>query len=124
MMGTRIESHEQKVKLQLHRIYRARNVIVHDAGKVDNLDLLCANLEHYLTSNLNSMIGLMSIKPTLESPKECFIQYADIVKDIKLSLNPALKKKVEQRAKEEEKLLNNQYYDDSKLLILLSLNNA
>ena len=124
MMGARIESHEQKVKLQLHRIYRARNAIAHDAGKVDHLDLLCANLEHYLTSNLNSMIGLMSIKPTLESPKECFIQYADMVKDIKLSLNPALKKKVEQRAKEEEKLLNNQYHDDSKLLVLLSLNNA
>ncbi|MDG3438059.1 hypothetical protein P5E63_19470 [Vibrio parahaemolyticus] len=124
MMGARIESHEQKVKLQLHRIYRARNTIAHDAGKVDNLDLLCANLEHYLTSNLNSMIGLMSIKPTLESPKECFIQYSDMVKDIKLSLNPALKKKVEQREKEEQKLINENYHNDEKLLVLLSLNNA
>lgn len=123
-MGARIESHEQKVKLQLHRIYRARNSIAHDAGKIDNLDLLCANLEHYLTSNLNSMIGLMSIKQTLESPKECFIQYADMVKDIKFSLNPALKKKEDKRKKEEEKLIGEQYHDDEKLLFLLGLNNA
>ncbi|TMP38278.1 hypothetical protein [Pseudoalteromonas rubra] len=121
-MGARIESHEQKVKLQLHRIYRARNAIAHDAGKVDNLELLCSNLEHYLTSNLNSMIGLMSIKPTLESPKECFIQYADMVRDIKLSLNPALKKKADKRAGEEQKLLNENYHNDEKLLVLLNLN--
>jgi hypothetical protein len=121
-MGASIESHEQKVKLQLHRIYRARNSIAHDAGKVDNLDLLCANLEHYLTSNLNSMIGLMSIKPTLESPKECFIQYADMVKDIKFSLNPALKKKIDKRSAEQENLRRENYHDDEKLLVLLALN--
>ncbi|CAH8191052.1 conserved hypothetical protein [Vibrio aestuarianus] len=121
-MGARIESHEQKVRLQLHRIYRARNAIAHDAGKVENLDLLCANLEHYLNSNLNSMIGLMSIKPTLESPKECFIQYADMVRDIKFSLNPALKKKVDKRQSEETKLAKDKYHDDEKLLILLNLN--
>lgn len=121
-MGARIESHEQKVRLQLHRIYRVRNAIAHDAGKVENLDLLCANLEHYLNSNLNSMIGLMSIKPTLESPKECFIQYADMVRDIKDSLNPALKMKADKRAREEAMLVANRYHDDEKLLVLLSLN--
>ncbi|MEZ8289933.1 hypothetical protein [Vibrio sp. 10N.237.312.B06] len=121
-MGASIESHEQKVRLQLHRIYRARNAIAHDAGKVDNLDLLCANLEHYLTSNLNSMIGLMSIKPTLESPKECFIQYADMVKDIKLSLNPALKKKIDNRQAEQDRLSRDNYHNDDKLLVLLALN--
>lgn len=120
-MGRAIESHENKVRQQLHRIYRARNIIVHDAGKIDSLEFLCANLEHYLKCCLNSMVELMASKPTLITPKECFIRYADLVTEAKLELNPSLKKKLVAQMKEEEKLAMQNYNKDDRLIELIRL---
>lgn len=111
-----IISHEEKVKRQIHRIYRVRNLIVHDAGKIDGLELLCANLEHYLKGSLNTMLEIMGSKPTIATPKEFFIRYTDLVKEVKLELNPAFKNK-----KSEDKLISENYNNNDKLFRLIEL---
>ncbi len=118
-----IESHEVKVMRQLHRVYRARNLIVHDAGKIEGLESLCANLEHYLKSCLNTMTKLMAAKPTIKDPKECFIRYSDLVKKVKIELNPATKKtkSKEQRKKAEDKLVADGYDSKEKFMKLIEL---
>ena len=93
-MGLTLEKHESKVERQLKRIYRTRNLIIHNADKIKSLELLCANLEHYLKICLNSMIDLMYRIPTIKSADECFVRYRDIVDSTKLQLNPALKKPI------------------------------
>ncbi|MCP5077853.1 MAG: hypothetical protein GY951_07320 [Psychromonas sp.] len=108
---------------QLHRVYRARNLIVHDAGKIEGLESLCANLEHYLKSCLNTMTKLMAAKPTIKDPKECFIRYSDLVKKVKIELNPATKKtkSKEQRKKAEDKLVADGYDSKEKFMKLIEL---
>jgi hypothetical protein len=120
-MARAIESHENKVRQQIHRVYRARNLIVHDAGKIESLEFLCANLEHYLKCCLNAMVELMASRPTVITPKECFVRYADLVLETKYELNPALKKKSQQQEKEEEKLLAQHYNQDNRLIELIKL---
>jgi hypothetical protein len=111
-----IISHETKVKRQIHRIYRVRNLVVHDAAKIDGLELLCANLEHYLKGCLNTMIEIMGSKPTIITPKEFYIRYADLVNEVKSELNPGFRKK-----KEEDKYISEGYNKSTKLYKLIEL---
>lgn len=122
-MGLAIAKHEEKVSLQLQRLYRARNIIVHKADKVLGLELLCANLEHYLKICLNSMIDLMSSIPTIRTPEECFIRYDNLITKTKIELNPALRKN---NGAERDKLLKKQAqnppkYSDTNLIKLIEL---
>ncbi|RYY02144.1 MAG: hypothetical protein EOO53_13995 [Gammaproteobacteria bacterium] len=82
-----LENHQTKIKWQIQRIYRARNAIVHAGLKVNHLELLCANLEHYLKISLSSITDLLSNSASIESSEECFVRYdyavSDILKNLK-----------------------------------------
>ena len=66
------EDHEQRVRWQLQRIWRARCDIVHSAQRKVSQILLCANLEFYLKTTLMSLLKDIRILPTLSGPKEFF----------------------------------------------------
>lgn len=67
-----LQGHEQRLRWQLQRIYRARCDIVHSGRQVVNARLLCANLEYYLQVTLNSMLRSFQTVTTLRSPHEFF----------------------------------------------------
>jgi hypothetical protein len=67
-----LRAHEQRVRWQVQRIYRARCDIVHSAQLVVNAVLLCANLEYYLRMTLQSMLTAFQEVPTLSGPVEFF----------------------------------------------------
>ncbi|WP_148610697.1 HEPN domain-containing protein [Aeromonas sobria] len=71
-LAVKIQEHERKVELQLHRLYRTRNAIVHNAATPDRLEMLIVNLEHYLRSTLNAMVYMMNSAPSISSPEEAF----------------------------------------------------
>jgi hypothetical protein len=48
--------------------------IVHSAGRMVNIALLCANLEAYLKSVLTALLAAFGRIPTLASPQEFFIR--------------------------------------------------
>ena len=68
--------HEQRLKWQLQRLWRARCNIVHSADKTVSAALLCANLEYYLKSALMSLLKDLRDIPTLSGPKEFFDRQA------------------------------------------------
>lgn len=43
-----LDEHEKKVRWHLHRIYRARNCIIHDGDEIRNIDNLVENLLSYV----------------------------------------------------------------------------
>lgn len=65
-------SHEQRLRWQLQRLWRARCDIVHSAERKVNLSLLCANLEYYLKTILMLLLRDLRVVSTLSSPKEFF----------------------------------------------------
>lgn len=64
--------HEQNVRWQIQRIYRARCDIVHSAGRIAQPILLCANLESYLKLLLDTFLRSLHQHATLRTPKEFF----------------------------------------------------
>lgn len=81
-----LNRHHEKVKLQVKRIYRARNLITHTGGKVASLEFLCAHLEHYLKTCVNSIVDLMFEIPTVKTPEEGLVRYASFLENIKAGL--------------------------------------
>jgi hypothetical protein len=73
-MNTFLGRVEQGLRWHLQRIYRARCDIVHSAGRMVNIALLCANLEAYLKSVLTALLAAFGRIPTLASPTEFFIR--------------------------------------------------
>ena len=71
-LNSTLEKHEQAVKWQVQRIYRARCDIVHSAGRVDQAALLCANLESYLKTLLDNFLQSLNDLQTMRAPKEFF----------------------------------------------------
>jgi hypothetical protein len=71
-LSTALGRHEQSVKWQIQRIYRARCDIVHSAGRVDQAALLCANLESYLKTLLDTFLQSLHSLETMRTPKEFF----------------------------------------------------
>lgn len=71
-LSKKIQAHMDKVEQQVHRMYRTRNAIVHNALVHERLDLLVVNLEHYLRSALNAMVYVMKESPSVISPEEAF----------------------------------------------------
>ncbi|MFM0514625.1 hypothetical protein [Paraburkholderia sp. RL17-373-BIF-A] len=57
---------EQGLRWHLQRIWRARCDIVHSAGRMINIALLCANLEAYLKSVPTALLAAFGRIPTLE----------------------------------------------------------
>ncbi|HDR9881405.1 TPA: hypothetical protein QDE50_30750 [Burkholderia cenocepacia] len=73
-MGAFLERAETGLRWHLQRVYRARCDIVHSAGRVINIALLCANLEAYLKSVLTALLAAFGSIPTLGSPQEFFLR--------------------------------------------------
>lgn len=73
-----LERSEQGLRWHLQRVYRARCDIVHSAGRMVNIALLCANLEAYLKSVLTTLLAAFGRIPTLASPQEFFIRVEHI----------------------------------------------
>ncbi|UJH77459.1 MULTISPECIES: hypothetical protein [Burkholderia cepacia complex] len=73
-MGTFLERTETGLRWHLQRVYRARCDIVHSAGRMINIALLCANLEAYLKSVLTALLAAFGSVPTLGSPQEFFLR--------------------------------------------------
>lgn len=51
-----LKNHKKNVENHLHRLYRIRNKIIHDAAIIDNLESLTGNLRYYLSFTLNKGI--------------------------------------------------------------------
>lgn len=51
-----LKNHRGNVENHLHRLYRIRNKIIHDAAIIDNLESLTGNLRYYLSFTLNKGI--------------------------------------------------------------------
>lgn len=67
-----LAQHEQRVRWQVMRIWRARCDIVHSATVTISGVLLCANLEFYLKTTLMNLLADLRRIQTLASPEEFF----------------------------------------------------
>jgi len=82
----KIERHEQLVSWQIHRIYRARNQIVHSSHPGSNLDSLIVNAHDYfdqvfdVTANLCS--GQNGFNTYDESFNYCLLRYTEYKKQL------------------------------------------
>ena len=121
-IGCKIQEHRNKVELQIHRLYRVRNAIIHNASLHDRLDMLVVNLEHYLRSTLNAMVYTMNNAPSIATPEEAFNRYQHLSDEILVQLDPSFllsgKKK---DAKQKEILNGNIRHIAQKLVAWLSM---
>ncbi|WJT09543.1 hypothetical protein [Vibrio harveyi] len=117
-LAKNIDKHAQKVSLQIKRLYRARNILVHDGGRVKNLELLCAYAEHYLKCNLNAITAVIASKPTVTNSQVALLRLADELEDVKLHLNPAIKalRKKQKKGNDPEKQYKDQNYNKTEEL--------
>lgn len=67
-----LKQHEQRVRWQIQRLWRARCDIVHSARRAVSDVLLSANLEFYLKVTLMSLLADLRRIKTLSSPEEFF----------------------------------------------------
>ena len=67
-----LKEHEQRVRWQVQRLWRARCDIVHSARLDLSGVLLCANLESYLKVILTALLAELRRVKTLSSPEEFF----------------------------------------------------
>ncbi|OEZ90545.1 hypothetical protein JAB8_19880 [Janthinobacterium sp. HH106] len=81
-----LDRHERAVRWQIQRIYRARCDIVHSAGRVPQVALLCANLESYLKILLDTFLISLQKIDTLRTPREFFDRQHHVQARIKAQL--------------------------------------
>ena len=55
-----VEKHAERVRWQIMRIYRNRNLIIHNASKMPYLSLLIENLYSYVDEFISYMIHCMA----------------------------------------------------------------
>ncbi|HKM44652.1 MAG TPA: hypothetical protein VJY12_04255 [Dysgonamonadaceae bacterium] len=67
-----LESHTQRVDWQIRRIYRARNMIVHDGVTPSYVEILIENTHDYLDSIFSSLMALASQEYILNSIDQGF----------------------------------------------------
>jgi hypothetical protein len=58
-----LEGHEQRVKWQLHRIYRARNDLVHSGREPPYLDSVVVNLDEFIRAAFGTLVNRASKNP-------------------------------------------------------------
>ncbi|MBH0070185.1 hypothetical protein [Pseudoalteromonas sp. NZS100] len=88
LLGEKVQQHMKKVELQIHRIYRTRNSIVHNAHTPERLELLLVNVEHYLRGTLNAMVYMMENAQTIVTPEEAFSRYKYLTNKIIGEMDP------------------------------------
>ena len=62
-----VEKHAERVKWQVMRIYRNRNLIIHNADSMPYLELLIENLHSYVDAFLEYSINNLANEHTIES---------------------------------------------------------
>jgi len=67
-----LKGHEQRLSWHINRIYRLRNLLVHNAQYSVDLTLIAANLEYYLKSVLMHCINVMAEIKGITSLSEVF----------------------------------------------------
>lgn len=81
-----LEAHSQRVDWQIRRIYRARNMIVHDGVTPSYVEILIENTHDYLDSIFSSLMKLASQEYVLNSIDQGFkmveISYASYLKPL------------------------------------------
>jgi hypothetical protein len=123
-LAVKIQEHEKKVELQLHRLYRTRNAIVHNAATPDRLEMLIVNLEHYLRSTLNAMVYMMNSAPSISSPEEAFNRYHYQSEQVLIEMDPSIAVKEAQRDKKKKEINEGTVPVNDKFLVQwLSLHN-
>ena len=86
-LHARNAAHEQRLRWQLQRLWRARCDVVHSAERSASATLLCANLEYYLKTALMALLKTLRDSPTLSGPKEFFDRQALTYEAIQEDLN-------------------------------------
>lgn len=81
-----LAAHEQRVRWQIQRLWRARSDIVHSAKQPISDVLLAANLEFYLKTTLTALLAELRSVPTLSSPEEFFARKAHWYKQLTTDL--------------------------------------
>lgn len=83
-----LDTHKQRVEWQIRRIYRARNMIVHEGITPTYTDILIENTHDYLDTILSGLMELASRKNTLNSIEQGFkmveINYSSYHKQLKV----------------------------------------
>lgn len=102
-MGKKIINHANKVTLHIHRLYLLRNGIVHNAESHTDIDILTANLEHYLRGAINAMFYTVSALPKIRSPEEAFVRYHFMYDNLVKELEPTFG-----QSKADAKIIENQ----------------
>lgn len=70
-----LDNHKQRVEWQIRRIYRARNMIVHDGTTPSYTNILIENLHDYLDSVMKGLMLLASTKHTMNTIGQGFKIY-------------------------------------------------
>jgi len=67
-----LDGHTRRIEWQIRRIYRARNLIVHDGKTPSYTDVLIENTHDYLDSIMNKLMSLASTEDTVNSIDQGF----------------------------------------------------
>lgn len=71
-----IESHQKRIEWQIHRIYRARNYIIHDGRRTEGrYNELLINLHSYIDIMINKIIDLRIKSPYSDSIKDIVVEH-------------------------------------------------
>ena len=62
-----VEKHAERVRWQIMRIYRNRNLIIHNGQKMDYLPLLIENLHSYVDDFLSYILNHMAKEKNIDS---------------------------------------------------------
>lgn len=115
-MADKLIKHSEKVTLHIHRLYILRNAIVHNAGSSPYIELLTANLEHYLRATINAMFYTVAILPHLQSPEEAFTRYKHMYESMLSALHPAWNVKANKKAGVNKQVDEGQIKTDDNIL--------
>ncbi|WP_272668726.1 hypothetical protein [Providencia sp. PROV145] len=106
-LAKKIMSHSAKVTLHIHRLYMLRNAIVHNAESSADIDILTANLEHYLRGTINAMFYTAGTLPKVRSPEEAFVRYHFMYDSLIKELEPTYGLTKESDIRKTENEINN-----------------
>jgi hypothetical protein len=81
-----LDKHTTRIEWQVRRIYRARNLIVHEGTTPTYTEVLIENLHHYLDSVMNRLMNLSSRENTINSIDQGFklveLNYYSFIKQL------------------------------------------
>lgn len=82
-----LDRHEKRVSWQLRRIYRCRNLFIHNGVKSRYVDVLIENAHSYLDVYINSILEMSRSNPRPARPEEAWILAREKVRTWRASLD-------------------------------------